>query len=418
MRAKVMACNDRKRYFNLKREEYIEISDKYLMNTYSRIPVVFEKGNGVYLWGFDGKRYLDFVSGLSVNNLGHCHPEIVKAIKKQSEKLLHVSNLYCIASQAELGKKLVELSVDGRAFFCNSGAEANEAAIKLARKYSKEKYKKNDRYEIITMEKSFHGRTITTVTATGQEKYQKGFEPLSPGFKYVPFSNTEVIKSAISEKTCAVMVEPIQAEGGVNVPDKNYLKEMRRFCDENGLLLILDEVHTGVGRTGKMFAFQHYGIEPDIFTLAKGLGGGVPIGAMVAKKDIADFFTPGSHASTFGGNPFVCSVALAVLETIEREGVLENCEKAGKYLLENLNGFAEEFPFIKEVRGKGLLIGMELTVEGKDFVSSCLEKGLLINCTMNNVLRFLPPLIIKEKEIDEAMEIFEKVLKEVSKKLD
>ncbi|OGL41933.1 MAG: acetylornithine aminotransferase [Candidatus Schekmanbacteria bacterium RIFCSPHIGHO2_02_FULL_38_11] len=398
----------------MKREEYIEFSDRFLMNTYSRTPLVFERGEGVYLWDFNGRKYLDFVSGLSVNSLGYCHSKIVKEIKEQSEKLLHVSNLYYIASQSELGKKIVELSIDGKAFFCNSGAEANEAAIKLTRKYSKEKYKKDDRYEIITMEKSFHGRTITTITATGQEKYQKGFEPLSQGFKYVPFNNIKALKDAITERTCAVMVEPIQGEGGVNIADEQYIRNLRKLCDEKGLLLVFDEVQTGVGRTGKLFAFQHYGIEPDIFTLAKGLGGGVPIGAMVAKKNIADFFTPGSHASTFGGNPFVCSVSLAVLETIEDERVLENCEKSGKYLVEKLNNFAEEFKFIKEVRGKGLLVGMELTVEGKDFVSSCIEKGLLINCTMNNVLRFLPPLIVKEKEVDEAMEIFGKVLKEIS----
>ena len=401
----------------MKREEIIEISNQYIMNTYSRMPLVFEKGRGAYLWDFDGKKYLDFVTGIAVNNLGHCHPKVVETIKRESEKLIHVSNLYFIASQALLGKKLVESSlVDGRAFFCNSGAEANEAAIKLVRKYSKEKFKSNDRYEIITMENSFHGRTITTITATGQEKFRKGFEPLVQGFKYVSYNNTDALKKAVSDKTCAVMVEPIQGEGGVNVPGEKYLEEVRKLCDEKGLVLILDEVQTGMGRTGKLLGFQHTSIKPDIFTLAKGLGGGIPIGAMVAKNEIADFFTPGSHASTFGGNPFVCSVALTVLEVIEKEGILKNCEEMGEYLTKKLKGLAKGFKFIKEVRGKGLLIGMELTIDGKNVVNSCIERGLLINCTMNNILRFLPPLIISKNEVDEAVEVLGKALVEVSEK--
>ena len=401
----------------MKREEIIEISNQYIMNTYSRMPLVFEKGRGAYLWDFDGKKYLDFVSGLAVNNLGHCHPKVVETIKRESEKLIHVSNLYFIASQALLGKKLVESSlVEGRAFFCNSGAEANEAAIKLVRKYSKEKFKRDDRYEIITMEKSFHGRTITTITATGQEKFRKGFEPLTQGFKYAPYNNIEALKKVITDKTCAIMLEPIQGEGGVNVPDKKYLEEVRKLCDERELVLILDEVQTGMGRTGKLFAYEHSGIKPDIFTLAKGLGGGIPIGAMIAKDEVAEFFTPGSHASTFGGNPFVCSVALTVLEVIEKDGILKNCEEMGEYLAKKLNGLAKEFKFIKEVRGKGLLIGMELGRDGKDIVESCKEKGLLINCTMNNILRFLPPLIISKNEVDEAVEVLKKALGEVSGK--
>jgi predicted acetylornithine/succinylornithine family transaminase len=395
--------------------ELLEFSKKYIMNTYNRFPVVFIKGRGVKVFDSDNREYLDFVAGIAVCNLGHCHPKVTVAFQKQAQRLVHISNLYHNEPQIKLAKMLVENSFADKAFFCNSGAEANEAAIKLVRKYAKEKLKGN-RFEIITMEKSFHGRTMATITATGQEKVQKGFEPLLPGFKYAPFNNIDAVKKAINKKTAAVMLEPIQGEGGVNIPDNDYLKKLRRLCNDEGILLVFDEVQTGMGRTGRLFAYEHYGIEPDIMTLAKALGNGVAIGAMLAKESIAEAFTPGSHATTFGGNPLACSAAVAALETIIEDGILfENCVRMGDYLTKGLKELKKEHSFIKDIRSKGLLVGMELTIDGKDIVMECLKDGLLINCTMDKILRFLPPLIVTKEEIDSMLEILYGVLKRMKK---
>ena len=395
--------------------ELLEFSKKYIMNTYNRFPIVFIKGRGVKVFDSDNREYLDFVAGIAVCNLGHCHPKVTVAFQKQAQRLVHISNLYHNEPQIKLAKMLVENSFADKAFFCNSGAEANEAAIKLVRKYAKEKLNGN-RYEIITMEKSFHGRTMATITATGQEKVQKGFEPLLPGFKYAPFNNIDAVKKAINKKTAAVMLEPIQGEGGVNIPDNDYLKKLRRLCNDEGILLVFDEVQTGMGRTGRLFAYEHYGIEPDIMTLAKALGNGVAIGAMLAKDSIAEAFTPGSHATTFGGNPLACSAAVAALETIIEDGILfENCVRMGDYLTKGLKELKKEHSFIKDIRSKGLLVGMELTIDGKDIVMECLKDGLLINCTMDKILRFLPPLIVTKEEIDSMLEILYGVLKRMKK---
>ncbi len=394
-------------------EELLRDSKKYIMNTYNRFPIVIIKGRGALVYDTDGKEYLDFVSGIAVCNLGHCHPKVTVAFQKQAQRLIHISNLYHNEPQIKLARLLVENSFANKVFFCNSGAEANEAAIKLVRKYAKEKLN-GSRLEIITMEKSFHGRTMATITATGQEKVQKGFEPLLSGFKYVPFNNIDAVKKAINKKTAAVMVEPIQGEGGVNIPDNDYLKKLRRLCNDEGILLVFDEVQTGMGRTGKLFAYEHYDIEPDIMTLAKGLGNGVAIGAMLAKDNVAEAFAPGSHASTFGGNPLACSAAKAALEVIIEDGILfENCIRMGDYLTKGLKELKKGSSFIKDLRGKGLLIGMELNIDGKDIVMECIKEGLLISCTMDRILRFLPPLIITKEEIDSMLEILYNVFKRI-----
>jgi acetylornithine/N-succinyldiaminopimelate aminotransferase len=384
------------------------LSEKYVANTYARYPVLLVRGKGTRVWDMEGEEYLDFVSGLAVVNLGHCHPRIVRAIQNQAEKLIHVSNFYYIEPQIQLASLLCKHSFADKVFFCNSGAEANEGAFKLARKYAKEKMGK-DRYEIITMERSFHGRTLATLTATGQEKFHKGYEPLMPGFKYVPFNDIGAVENGINSKTCAVMLEPIQGEGGVNCPSEGYLKALREICDEKGLLLIFDEVQVGMGRTGKLFAYEHDGVEPDILTLAKSLAGGVPIGALLIKKGIADSFKPGDHASTFGGNPLATAAGVAALTTILEEGMLENCEKMGDYFLSQLEQIKEKFPFVKEVRGKGLILGMELKIDGSSIVKEMLRKKILINCTMGNVLRFLPPLIVTKEEVDRVVKALEEV---------
>jgi acetylornithine/N-succinyldiaminopimelate aminotransferase len=376
-------------------------SRQYIMNTYNRFPIVMRKGRGMKVWSSDGKEYLDFVGGVAVNILGHCHPRVVVAIQKQAQRLIHVSNYYYIEPQIKLAKILVENSFADKVFFCNSGAEAIEAAIKLARKYAKEQYGA-ERFEIISALNSFHGRTFAALTATGQEKFRKGFDPLVPGFKHVPFNDIDALKTSLTEQTCALLLEPVQAEGGVRVPSQEYLKEARKLCDAHNVLLVLDEVQTGMGRTGKLFAHEHYGITPDIMTIAKGLGGGVPIGAMLATDRVASAFQPGNHATTFGGNPLVCAAAVATIETLLEDGfILDQCSRMGRYFMERLEQLKAEFPnFITEIRGKGLLIGMELTREGDPVVKTCIEKGVLINCTAGNVLRFIPPLIVQRRHID------------------
>ena len=385
------------------------MTSKYIINTYGERPISIVRGEGAYVWDAEGKRYLDFVAGIATNNVGHCHPRVVEAIVAQVRKLMHVSNLYYMEPQAKLAKRLVETSFADKCFFCNSGAEANEAAIKLARKYSKENVGES-KFEIITMLQSFHGRTMATITATGQEKYHKGFEPMSPGFKYVPFSDLEALEDAITDNTCAIMVEPIQAEGGINMPADLYLSGLRSLCDKKNLLLIFDEVQTAMGRLGKLYGYQVYGVEPDIMTMAKALGGGAPIGCMATKADIAESLSPGSHASTFGGNPLVCSAALASLNTIIDEKLPENAQRVGAYCVEKLRSLQDKFSVIKEVRGCGLLIGVELNVEGKSLVSECMEAGLILNCIGTSVIRIAPPLIISEEHVDEALPVFEKAL--------
>jgi predicted acetylornithine/succinylornithine family transaminase len=396
-------------------KKFIDESNLYIMNTYKRFPIVLRKGRGMKVWSTDGKEYLDFVGGVAVNILGHCHPKVVIAIQKQAQRLLHVSNYYHIGPQIRLAKLLVQHTFADKVFFCNSGAEANEAAIKLARKYSKENVNP-DRFEIITAENSFHGRTLAALTATGQEKFQKGFEPLVPGFKHVPFNDVDAIGQAITMNTCAIMLEPVQGEGGVKIPDPDYLKEVRKICDENSLLLILDEVQTGMGRTGKFFAYEHFGITPDIMTIAKGLGGGVPIGAMLATDKVALAFQPGTHASTFGGNPLVCAAAVTTIETLLEDGfILDQCNRMSEYMKERLINLREKFPhLIADIRGLGLLIGMELTRNCDSVVKACLEMGVLVNCAAGNVLRFIPPLIVQKKDIDHLINVLEKALQGLS----
>jgi len=394
-------------------QTWMMLSEKYIAHTYARYPILLVKGKGTRVWDMEGREYLDFVSGLAVCNLGHCHPKVVKAIQDQAERLIHVSNFYYIEPQIRLASLLCEHSFADKVFFCNSGAEANEGAMKLARKYAKEKME-GDRYEIITMERSFHGRTLATLTATAQEKFHKGYSPLMPGFKYIPFNDIGSVRKAIDSKTCAIMVEPIQGEGGVNCPSEGYLKALREICDEKKILLIFDEVQVGMGRTGKLFAYEHEAVEPDMLTLAKSLAGGVPIGALLIKKGIAESFEPGDHASTFGGNPLATAAGVAALTTILEEGMLENCQKVGDYFFTRLEEIKKNFPFIQEVRGKGLILGMELTTEGGSVVKEMMTKGFLINCTMGNVLRFLPPLIVTREEVDQMIVALEEVFKGIA----
>jgi acetylornithine aminotransferase len=339
------------------------------------------------------------VAGIAVCNLGHAHPGVADVINDQARRLVHVSNLYYTTPQVKLAEWLVEHSFADRVFFCNSGAEANEAAIKLARKYAKDKGTP-ERYKVITMGGSFHGRTMATLSATGQVKIHKGFEPLVDGFEAVPFNDLDAVSNTITDETCAVMLEPIQGEGGVQYPSPGYLKGLRALCDEKGLLLIFDEVQTGMGRTGKLFAYEHFGMTPDIMTLAKALANGLPMGAMLAKESVGASFTPGSHASTFGGTPLVSAAALKVVQALTEEGVLSNCVKVGKYFRDRLSELKEKHPVIQEVRGEGLILGLDLTCDGAPIVKTCMEQGFLINCTQEHVLRFIPPLIIETEQID------------------
>ncbi len=380
---------------------------KYVMPTYTRTDVVFVKGSGVKIWDVDGEEYLDFFPGWAVSGLGHCHDKVVAAIKKQAARIIHVSNNYYNELQAELAQRIVEHSFEGKLFFANSGAEANECAIKLARKYGNP----SNRYEIITMYNSFHGRTIATLTATGQDKVKHGFEPLLEGFKTVPFNNIKAVKDAITDKTIAVMIEPIQGEGGINVANKSYIEQLRKLCDENDLLLIFDEIQTGMGRTGEMFCYKHYSVEPDIITLAKSLGGGVPIGAAIAAERIADTLTPSSHASTFGGSPIVCAAAIATFEAIEKEKLLNNAKKMGEYLKSKLEELKKDFSFVRAIKGIGLMLGVELSVDGTKIFEECFNKKLLVNCTQGNILRIMPPLVVNKGDIDKAVDIISEAMK-------
>ena len=389
-------------------QEIIDLNNQYLCQTYARYPVAFVRGEGCKLWDAEGKEYLDLFSSLAVMNLGQCHPAVVKAVQEQVATLTHISNLHHTVPQARLAELLCKNSFGDKVFFCNSGAEANEASIKLARKYGVDK--RDGRYEILTVLGSFHGRTMATIAATGQEKVRQGFGPVLEGFRYVAYDDLAAMESAISEKTIAILVEPILGEGGVVIPQPGYLKGVRDICDRHGLLLIADEVQVGIGRTGTLFAYEHTGIEPDIMPLAKALGGGIPVGAMVARAEVAESLSLGSHGSTFGGNAVACAAGVAVIETLLNDGVLENCQKMGAYFLSKLQVLKDKFSFITEVRGQGLILGAELDRDGADIATSCLEEGLLINCAAGKVLRFIPPLIVTKDEIDHGMDILEKGL--------
>jgi len=379
-------------------------ANRYIMPTYARQPLSIVRGRGTKVYDLEGREYIDFVAGIAVNLLGHAHPDLIHAIQRQAQQLIHTSNLYYTEPQVNLARVLVDHSFADKVFFCNSGAEANEAAIKLARRYSHDKYG-SERYEIITMRNSFHGRTMATLTATGQEKVQKGYDPLVPGFRYVAFNSLAEVEQAVTNKTAAIMLEPIQGEGGVHVADHTYLAGLRALCTQRDILLVFDEVQTGMGRTGTLFAYEQVGVKPDIMTLAKGLGGGVPIGACLATNSAAKAFGPGSHASTFGGNPLACAAALAVFRVLLEGRVLDHARRMGEYLAKGLSECKDRHRVVREVRGLGLLQGMELDIDAKSVVSDCLTRGLLINNTGDHVLRFVPPLIITQREIDRLIEV-------------
>ncbi len=389
-----------------------KLEQKYLMHTIERLPVTLVRGQGAKVWDDKDKEYLDFVGGLAVNSLGHCHPVVSQALTEQAKTLIQTSNHFYTIPQIRLAELLVQNSCFDKVFFCNSGAEANEGAVKLARRFGK--LYLNGAFEVITTFNSFHGRTLAMVAATGQKNLQEPYTPLVNGFVNVEYNRIEAIKQATNSQTCAVMLEPIQAEGGVNVPSKDYLQKVRDWCDQKKILLILDEVQTGMGRTGTLFAYQQYGVEPDIMTLAKGLASGVPIGVVMAKKK-ADVFKAGEHGSTFGGNPLACAAAYAAVKFIIENDVTGNAERVGHYLNKRLEELKTEFDFIVEVRGRGLLQAMQFNKDIADgAVMACLQKGLLVNKVKPNALRFIPPLIIGEKEVDRAMEILQEVLAEIA----
>jgi acetylornithine aminotransferase len=391
-------------------EELRDDAAKYLMQTYARQPISIVRGRGTKVYDLEGREYIDFVGGIAVNILGHGHPDLVHAIQRQAALLIHTSNLYYTEPQIKLARMLVDHSFADRVFFCNSGAEANEAAIKLARRYSHDKYGAG-RHEIITMTNSFHGRTMATITATGQEKVQKGFEPLMPGFDYAPFNDFGAIEGMVNEKTAAIMLEPIQGEGGGYVANRPYLKNLRELCTQKDILLVFDEVQTGMGRTGTLFAYEQLGVEPDIMTLAKGLGGGMPIGACLAMESVAAAFTPGTHASTFGGNPLACAAALAVCRVLLEGSVLDQAKRMGEYLAKGLADCKERYRVVQDVRGLGLLQGLELEIDAKAVVADCLARGVLVNATSERVLRFVPPLVITQGEIDTLIETLTTIFK-------
>ena len=384
-------------------------ADRVMTATYKRTPVVFSRGSGCTLWDIEGRAYLDFVAGIAVCNLGHAHPAVSHALFEQARTLVHVSNLYYTMPQTELAAWLVDHSFADRVFFCNSGAEANEAAIKLARKYFKDK-EEPDRYRIISMIQSFHGRTMGTLSATGQDKIKQGFSPILEGFDFVPFNDIGAIREKISASTCAILLEPVQGEGGIRSADPEFLRNVRRLCDETGTLLIFDEIQTGIGRTGKLFAYEHFGVEPDIMTLAKALANGLPIGAMLAKESVAAAFVPGSHASTFGGTPLVTAASLCVLKTLDQENIIGHCAEVGRYFKERLLELKSRHDSVVDVRGLGLLLGMEIDTDGLPLVEACLAKGFVINCVQGNTLRFIPPLIVQKPEIDRLINCLDEIL--------
>ena len=388
----------------MKKDEVFANYNDYILSTYTRIPAIFVKGKGMILTDISGKKYLDFFPGWGVNNVGHCHPKVVAAVRDQIDKLIHIPNNFYHINQAKLAQQIVRHSFPAKIFFCNSGAEASEAAIKFVRAYGQGK-----RSEIITMVNSFHGRTLAALSATGQKKHQKGFAPLVSGFKIIPFNDFKILEETISEQTVAIMLELVQGEGGIHVAKPEYVRRIREICDEKNILLIFDEVQTGMGRTGEMFGFKNYDVRPDLMTLAKALGGGLPIGALVVKKEIADTFQPGMHACTFSGSPLLCKASLGVFKAIEKYKILSNSRTMGVYLKKKLEELKEKFSCIKEVRGLGLMLGVELTVEGKNVVQECFDYGLIINCTQGNTLRIMPALNVTKKQIDKAVFILDKV---------
>ncbi len=385
-----------------------ELESKYFMHTFKRTPGVFVKGKGARLQDENGREYLDFVAGWAVNSLGHCHPTVVEAVTEQLHTLIQTSNQFYTIPQLQLAELLVENSCLDKVFFCNSGTETTEGAVKLARRYGK--LKLNGAYEVITALNSFHGRTLAMTAATGQAKFQEPYLPMPVGFVNVEYNNMEAIKTATTNQTCAVMLEPIQAEGGVNMPGDDYLKEVRAWCDEKGILLILDEIQTGMGRVGTLYAYEHYGIEPDIMALAKGLGSGMPVGAIMA-KDEASVFVPGDHGGTFGGNPVACAAGYATLKFIIDNDIAGNARKVGRYFAAGLEKLKQKFSFISDVRGLGLLLALEFSSDiAPSALTACLKEGLLVNQLKPNMLRFIPPLIIGKEEVDEALGILEKAL--------
>jgi predicted acetylornithine/succinylornithine family transaminase len=391
------------------KESTIDQADKYMFQTYGRFPITLVRGEGCRVWDEAGKEYLDFVGGIAVCALGHSAPLVSRVLEEQSKTLVHVSNLYYTRPQVNLARLLVEHSFADRVFFCNSGAEANEAAIKLARRYAKEVLGSESNV-IISMDNSFHGRTMATLSATGQKKVQTGYDPLLEGFRFVPFDHLSALEQAMDASVCAVILEPIQGEGGVVCPGPDYLKGVRELCRDRGILLIFDEVQVGMGRTGRLFAHEHYGITPDIMTLAKALGNGLPIGAMLSTEELSRAFGPGSHASTFGGTPLVTAVSEAVLRTLLQEGWIDHCAAVGGYFKEGLEALARKHDAIKTVRGLGLILGVEMTGPCAEVVDACMEAGYLINCAHDTVLRFIPPLIVKRAEIDAFLEALDAVL--------
>ena len=385
-------------------KELIEIEDNYFINTFTRQPIVLDHGEGVKVWDKDGNEYIDMFAGIAVNALGHNHPKLVKAIQDQAEKLIHISSIYYNEPALVYAKKLIELTSFDRIFYANSGAEANEGAIKLAVKYT-------GKSEVISTVESFHGRTIMTLAATGHEHYHEPFKAILPkGFINVPYNDIEAIKGAITENTAAIIVEPIQGEGGVNIPDIDYLKEIQKICKENNIVFIVDEVQTGFGRCGTLFAHELFDVKPDIMTMAKGIGGGVPMGGILATEEVAGAFVPGDHGTTFGGGPLVCAAANATLDAIIDDDILANSKEMGQYLKDELDKIKENHDIIKEVRGCGLMVGIELTKPGAEYVDKLREKGFLINCTADKVLRLVPPLIIKKEEIDEFVKALDETL--------
>jgi len=381
-----------------------QLFDQYVLQTYTRVPITLVKGSGMRVWDEFGNEYLDFFPGWGAGNLGHCHPKVVAALHQQIDEIMHIPNVYYNDRQGELAQLIIENTFDGQVFFCNSGAEANEGAIKLARKRNPAKKK------IITLNNSFHGRTITTVTATGQTEYQQGFDPLPEGFYYCEVNDQQMLQAMMDNTVAAVMLEPVQGEGGIVPLTAEFLQAARKLCDEHDALLILDEVQTGIGRTGKLFAYQHFGIEPDVLTMAKSLGGGIPIGAFAVKRESCSVLQPGSHGSTFGGNPVACAAAIAVLNAIRDENLLENSTRMGQYFRTKLEGLKTKFDCIREVRGLGLMLGVELTIPGKEVVEKCRARKLLINCTHKNVLRLMPAINVTKEQIDLAVAIIAEVL--------
>ena len=401
-----------------KTQTTMEMADTYMFQTYGRFPLTLVRGQGCRVWDEQGREYLDFVGGIAVCALGHSSPIVTRALDEQSRQLVHVSNLYYTRPQTELARMLVENSFADRVFFCNSGAEANEAAIKLARRFANESLG-GHRHMIVSMENSFHGRTMATLSATGQAKIRAGYDPLLEGFRFVPFNDLKALERALDETVCAVMLEPVQGEGGVVCPDPRYLQEVRRICTERKALLIFDEVQVGMGRTGRLFAYEHYAVQPDIMTLAKALGNGLPIGAMLSTNEFAGAFGPGSHATTFGGTPLVTAVSKAVLKSLLEDGWIDHCRETGDYFRERLEELAGRHGVVKEIRGLGLILGMELAIPGAQVVDACIREGFLVNCTQERVIRFVPPLVVRKEDIDRLVKALDGIIgrvKETSEK--